>query len=69
MFSDYDDDYSFDDDLDYGSNSETSETPQVQTPYVYVLSVCYQCVISVLYPATAKNPAYRKSSLISKLLN
>ncbi|KAL5247663.1 hypothetical protein ACHWQZ_G019523 [Mnemiopsis leidyi] len=33
MFSDCDDDYSFDDDLEYGSNSETSETPQIERKY------------------------------------
>ena len=42
MFSDYDDDYSFDDDLEYGSNSETSETPQVK----YLLSSTLVCVLS-----------------------
>ena len=53
MFSDYDDDYSFDDDLEYGSNSETSETPQVK----YLLSS--MCVISVLiYPLAVENQAY-----------
>ena len=43
MFSDCDDDYSFDDDLEYGSNSETSETPQVcvlELP-VFVLNMCF----------------------------